>query len=163
MVTRRFVVFGMLAGTLLACSEDPRRQQTLDYLERLQPVLYENSLLAQQVLLQAATVYNGTAKPEALATAWEVDVVPMAMHVHTLAGSVEPPDHLAADHAALVQLWQRRADAYRDVAEGQRTANVELFSRAQRDVSAITLSEDQWVRAFNAKLAPMDLYLDLCP
>jgi hypothetical protein len=153
----------LITLTILGCGGDPRRQQTEDYLSRLTPILHENSLLADTVLQQAALVHNGQVDPKAIVTAWSTDIAPMAQHVHTLAADVAPPEHLAADHAALVQIWQRRAEAYREVVESHQRADLESFTRAQRDIGTITVNEDQWVRAFNARLDEMKLNIDLYP
>ena len=160
------VAVAVAAATLVAgvsCSPDTERAETLDYLERLRPVLHENSLLAGQVLAVAATVHNGNATDESLKTAWDVDILPLAEHVHVLGQEVRAPPHLAADHAALVRIWQQRADAYREVATAHREADVDAFQRGQKAAGAATLSEDQWARAFNARLKPMKLYVDLYP
>lgn len=156
-------VVAAAALLLLGCNEDPRRAQTLEYLLELRPVLYENRLLAEQVLIQGAAVHDGRGSPETLMSAWDSEIVPLAQHVHDMAEAVEAPPNVAPDHRALGELWKRRYKAYRDVSEAYHTADLTAFQNAQREAAAVTLEEDQWVRALNAKLQPMELYVDLVP
>lgn len=154
---------GLVWIAVSACTEDPRRVQTIDYLTALRPVLYENALLSEQVLIQAAAVHDGRSTPEVLLAAWDSDIVPLAQHVHVMAEQVQPPESLAPDHRVLLELWGRRSKAYSDVAESLHVANLDDFGTAQREIAAVTLQEDQWVRGLNAKLASMDLFVDLVP
>ena len=45
-------------------SFDPDLRATTEYLQRLEPLLVENGLLAERVLVSAADIYNEKAKPE---------------------------------------------------------------------------------------------------
>jgi len=152
-----------MALGLGACGPDPQHEKTVAYLTDLHPVLLENSLLAEQVLVQAAHVYNKDADAPTLIDGWSHQVLPLANHVVVMAEEVQPPEHLASDHAKLVSIWTQRSRAYREVVEGLHTADAARFDAAARETAAITVSEDQWVRAFNDKIGPMQLYVDLYP
>ena len=67
----RPVAVGVAALLLAGCNEDPRRAPTLDYLMDMRPVVYENGLLAEQVMHQGAAVYDGRSTPEAIMAAWD--------------------------------------------------------------------------------------------
>jgi len=154
----------LLTGSVSAgCGPDPDHEKTVAYLTELHPVLLENSLLAEQVLVQSASVYNQSAQPGDLERGWASDVLPMAQHVVVMAEEVQAPEHLAADHANLVAIWSKRATAYREVLEGLHTADADRFEAASRKTAEITVSEDAWVRAFNKRIQPMQLYVDLYP
>ena len=129
----------------------------------MRPVVYENGLLAEQVLHQGAAVYDERATPESLMAAWDGEIITLAQHVHDMAVAVEPPVNVAPDHRALMELWKRRYKAYRELSESVHLADLERFQGAQGEIGAITIAEDQWVRAFNAKLQPMELFVDLVP
>ncbi len=148
---------------VVGCGPDPEHQKTVDYLTALHPVLQENSLLAERVLVQAAHVYNKDADADAIADAWATEVLPLAQQIPVLAEEVHPPPHLTVDHQNLVSIWTKRAEAYREVVEGLGTADRARFQAASNSTAAITLSEDQWVRGFNAKIEPLRLYVDLYP
>jgi hypothetical protein len=153
----------VLLSAATACGPDPEHEKTVDYLTELHPVLLENSLLAERVLVQAAHVYNKDAQADEIASAWATEVLPIAESIPVLANEVQPPPHLSVDHNNLVDIWSKRADAYREVVEGLQTADRSRFDAASNATAAITLSEDQWVRAFNAKIEPLRLYVDLYP
>lgn len=155
--------FLMATLLLAACGPDPEHQKTVDYLTALHPVLQENSLLAERVLVQAAHVYNEDADATAIADQWDHEVVPLADHVATLAAGIQAPPHLSVDHQNLVEIWGQRADAYREAVEGLQTADRARFQEAASATAQITLTEDQWVRAFNARIEPLKLYVDLYP
>jgi hypothetical protein len=159
----RPALVGIVALLQAGCSEDPRRAQTLQYLMDMRPVVYENGLLAEQVMHQGASVYDGRSTPEGLLAAWDGEIIPLAQHVHDLASTVEPPGNVAPDHRALTELWKRRHRVYRNLSEAAHRADLDAFQNAQRESAAVTLEEDQWVRAFNAKLQPMELFVDLVP
>jgi len=164
-LTSHLACTALAASLATACGPSAEHVKTVDYLTELHPVLEENSLLAEQVLHQAAYVYNqeADADADAIAAAWSHDVLPMAQHVAVLAEEVQPPEHLATEHAELVGIWTKRAKAYREIIEGLHTADAARFEAASQEIARITVSEDQWVRALNARIGPMNLYVDLYP
>ena len=163
----RRAVAGMVVASFLVgagCSEAPERVQMRAYLTDLRPVLYENRLLAEQVLRQGAAVYNEDSSPDEVMDAWDGTVVPLAQHVHDLAAGIEPPDTVSPDHRALVSLLDRRQRAYRGLSDAFHLAQEDAFVDAQREVNKVTLEEDRWVRTFNQRLQIMRLRsLDLVP
>jgi hypothetical protein len=155
----------ILAPALFAAclQPDPATLVATQYYELLRPLLHENSLLAERVLIQAARVYNeGDAAP-ALSSDWVGDVVPIAEHLHHQASFVVAPDPYAATHAELVDLWGRRALAYRQVGEAVFTADVASFTVARKQADELKLQEERWFDRLNETMAPLGLLVDPYP
>ena len=149
---------------LASCQQmDPAGQATTEYLTRLQPLLQENSLLAERVLLQAAAIYNDATKPEQVATAWSGDIVPIAEHLHHQSSFVAAPDVWAAKHNELVAIWGDRALAYRNIGEAIKLADAEQWKSARELADGVKLREEKWFDTLNEAVAPMGLVVDPYP
>jgi hypothetical protein len=154
--------FVVLAGWLVACSS-PAKQAAADYVRRVQPLMVENSALAEQMLLQGAAVYNGAAGPDDVAVAWEKRIVPMSEHLASQASFVPPPPEYQATHANLVKIWTDRAVAYRAMSEATRTANAQLWNAARTKVDQVNAQETAFFRDLNSQLSPLSLQVDPYP
>lgn len=155
----------MTALFLLAfsCTTDSATRSASTYVEQLNPLLQENSLLAERVLFQAAAIYNNAARPDDVASKWETDITPIAEHLHFQAKLVQPPEEWTEQHGALVVIWGDRASAYRDISEGLRLADRERWDRGSKAAEEVKLSEEDWFTAVNEKLATINVALDAYP
>lgn len=151
-----------LAGWMVACTS-PAKQSAADYVGRVQPLMVENSALSEQVLLEAAAVYNEAAGPKDVAAAWETRIVPLSEHLATQASLVAPPPDYAGTHASLVKIWNDRAMAYRALSEATRTANAELWNAARTKVDQVNAQETAFFNDLNRQLGPMSLQVDPYP
>ena len=147
---------------VLACASGPG-DSTSDYLVRLQPLLQENGVLAEQVLFQAASIYNEAVKPEQVADSWTHDVVPLAEHLHNQASFVTAPTEFAQVHTDLVEIWGDRALAYRNLGEAIQTGNIEEWNKARELADSVKLREEKWFDRLNNTLAPSGLIVDPYP
>lgn len=143
---------------------DAESQAHHAYARQLQPLLVENSLLAEHVLGLAADVYN-TPKvaPEALAETWSSDLVPLAEHLHSQTSFVAPPPVWQEQHEALVDIWSDRAEAYRSLAESYTHADAVEWKAARLVSDEVKIREEEWFRAANLVLAPQGIILDQFP
>lgn len=146
---------------LVACSSGD--DATSKYLGQLNPLLHENGLLAERVLLQAAQVYNDAAKPEQVADAWVAEIVPLAEHLHDQASFVEPPPPYATTHQEIVQIWGDRAVAYRSLGEAIQSGNTDEWNKATGLASDVKLREEKWFDTLNTALAESGLSVDPYP
>ena len=142
---------------------DPAATATTEYLTRLQPLLQENSLLAERVLLQAAAIYNDAAKPEQVAAAWTSDIVPIAEHLHYQSAFVAAPDVWAANHNELIAIWGDRALAYRNIGEAIKLADPEAWKSARELAEGVKVREETWFDALNKAVGPMGMVVDPYP
>lgn len=142
---------------------DPATTATTEYLTRLQPLLQENSLLAERVLFQAAAIYNEAAKPDQVASAWSSDIVPVAEHLHHQAAFVAAPDVWSLNHNELVEIWGDRAAAYRNIGEAIKLADAASWKSARELAEGVKLREEKWFDALNAAVAPMGMVVDPYP
>lgn len=155
----------MTALLLLAfsCSSDSASRSAATYVDQLQPLLQENSLLAERVLFQAANIYNEAARPEDVAKKWEDDITPIAEHLYFQAKLVEPPDDWTTQHGELVDIWGERARAYRDISESLRLADRSLWEKGRNAAENVKLSEENWFERANEKLGVLNVTLDPYP
>jgi hypothetical protein len=138
--------------------------ETTQYLNALQPLMQENGLLAERVLLQAAKIYNNEAvKPDQVADAWIHEIVPIAEHLHNQASFVAPPSSFATTHADLVLIWGDRALAYRNLGEAIQTGNTDEWNKARELANQVKLREERWFDTLNGALAPSNLMVDPYP
>ncbi len=149
---------------LTTCLEpDPATLAATDYFEKLRPLLHENSILTERVLFQAAKVYNEADKVPPLAPDWTGEVVPLAEHLHHQASFVSAPDPYAEQHAKLVDLWGRRALAYRQIGEAVFTSDLATFIDARKKADELKLEEERWFDHLNEAMAPLGLLVDPYP
>ena len=146
-----------------ACQIDPEARSATTYVAKLQPLMQENSLLAERVLYQAAAIYNGATRPDEVADAWSSDIVPLAEHLHHQAGFVEPPENWSQQHAALVAVWGERAHAYRSISEGLERADKDLGEQGRNLAEQVKLKEESWFEEVNGQIGPMGFTIDAYP
>ena len=150
----------LLAGCL---QPDPAVLVATDYYQRLQPLLLENSLLAERVLFEAARQYNAGDKPAPVAVTWTTDIVPLAEHLHHQASFVSAPEPFVERHSELVDLWGRRALLYRQLGEAVYTSDLPAWTDANKKNDELKLEEERWFDRLNESLAPIGLVVDPYP
>ncbi|MEN0062432.1 MAG: hypothetical protein AAGA48_09780 [Myxococcota bacterium] len=155
----------MTALLLLAfsCTTNSSGRSATTYVGQLQPLLHENSLLAERVLFQAADIYNNAARPDDVANKWETDITPIAEHLHFQAKLVDAPEEWSDQHSGLVEIWGDRARAYRDISEGLRLADRERWDRGRSSAEKVKLEEEAWFGEINEKLGSMNVNLEPYP
>lgn len=154
----------LLSLALTGCTEpSPMARTAPDYATDLEPLLYENGLLAQQVLFEAAAVYNGAASPEEVYTTWTDTVVPLARHLADQAIVASPPEPWAARHETLVSAWSDRADAYQGLHLAIEQGDPDAWKAARKKADDAKLREEEWFRSVNQELAPLGIALDQYP
>lgn len=156
--------FPLLSLALAGCASlTSTASTTTVYLTDLQPLLQENSLLAERVLVQAAAIYDEDAKPEQVADAWSTEIVPLAEHLSNQAALVDAPVPYSARHAELVEIWADRAGAYRGLVEAMAAADAERWNAARTRADDVKLAEEKWFDALNEELADQGLAVDQYP
>lgn len=149
---------------LSGCNQlDPATTATTDYLNLLQPLLQENSLLAERVLFQAAGIYNEATKPSQVATAWTSEIVPLAEQLHHQASFVVAPEAWSQRHSGLVDIWGERATAYRNLGEAIRLGDAALWNDSRKKADAVKLAEEDWFNDLNRAVGPLGLVVDPYP
>jgi len=147
----------------LSCSTDSAGRSASTYVGQLQPLLQENSLLAERVLFQAAALYNQAARPEDVADKWETDITPIAEQLYFHAKTVEAPAEWSDEHVALVGIWGDRAEAYRDITESLRLADRERWDSGLTAAKQAKLDEEAWFVSINEQLRAINVSLDPYP
>lgn len=147
---------------LVGCTS-PEKQEAAAYANMLQPILLENSLVAERILYLSADVYNNSAKPDKLAGAWQQDVVPLAEHLHFQASFIEPPAAWRPPNDQLVRIWADRALAFRGLSEALIVSDPKAWRTSRDLASKAMIDEDTWFKDTNAKLAPFGFGLDQFP
>lgn len=150
---------------LAACGPfDAETRAHRSYVRVLQPLLVENSLLAQHMLTQSAAVHNDPRlDPATLARAWSSDIVPLAEHLHGQATFAQAPEPWTVRHADLVEIWSDRAQAYRAIDESIATADIDQWKAARELADTVKLREEEWFRSTNQTLSPVGLFVDQYP
>jgi len=150
-----------LLASLTGCA--PGDDDTTRYLTMLQPLLQENGLLSERVLLQASKIYNEAVKSDQVADAWIHEIVPVSEHLHNQASFVQPPSAYAQTHADLVLIWGDRALAYRNLGEAIQTGNSDEWNKARDLANQVKLREEKWFDTLNQGLATSNLSVDPYP
>lgn len=146
---------------LLGCASSD--DATTQYLAQLHPLLHENGLLAERVLLQAAKVYNDQVKPDSVAEAWTEEIVPLAEHLQNQASFVAAPAPYTQVHLDLTAIWGDRALAYRNLAEAIQSGSTDEWNKATALASDVKLREEKWFDTLNTSLAALNLSVDPYP
>lgn len=133
------------------------------YASSLEPLVYENGLLAQGLLGAAADVHDGDIAPAPLVSWWSDDFTPLSQHLAHQAAAVTAPTDWTERHQELVTVWEMRASAYiqLDTAISQGDADQWTAGRAAADAAKIR--EEEWFRSADEALAPYGLALDQYP
>jgi hypothetical protein len=145
------------------CGPDDATRSARAYVEQLEPLLYENGLLAERLLLAAADAHDDRVAPTALHTTWTTDLRPLAEHLAWQAAATSPPPEWAGRHERLVAAWSDRATAYRLIDEAARAGDREEWRRAREQADRATIAEERWFSEMDVELAPYGLALDQYP
>ena len=150
-----------LAALALLCGGcgplSPDVQEANRYLKLLQPLVIENSHLAEQVLTLAADAYNEKGDAEALAEAWATNVVPLAEHLHHQTVALPAEGVWNTRQQGLIKIWGDRAQAYRGVSEALVLADRAAWTSSATSASEVQLAEEGWFKETNKALAALSL------
>jgi hypothetical protein len=158
------ILLALIATLGSACDRfDPQVAEDRAYVRLLIPIMQDNALLSERVLIEAAALYNKTSEPETLVKSWTVEIVPLAEHLHSQASFAKPPDTWTDQHSELVAIWGDRAQAYRALSDAITTADDSQW-QASRDIAdGIKLAEEKWFASTNERLAQNRLVVDQFP
>ncbi|MCA9494316.1 MAG: hypothetical protein KC621_30530 [Myxococcales bacterium] len=145
---------------LASCTAmNPQTAAATAYLDAIRPLMIENSMLADRVLVQAAAIYNEAETPKEVAAAWETEIVPVAEHLADQAGLVVAPGPYQPRHAELVSIWTDRATAYRSVAEAIRVGDPDAWMPARKEAENAKIREENWFNQLNENVVPLGIPL----
>lgn len=148
---------------LAACQPNPQALAARQYLVDLDPLLLENGLVAERLLVQAGAVHDAKAQPKDTYQAWSTDIVPLAEHLRDEAAALNAPPEWLDAHKDLVAIWSTRADGYRDIDEAVEIGDPKLFKQGRDQADTAKLREESWFRDTNARLETYGLYVDQFP
>lgn len=141
----------------------PAARTAPSYISELAPLLQENGLLAEQVLIVAAGVHNKTLTDDEVVAAWRNDLTPLAEHIRNHADLTEVPIEWSARHVGLVDVWSDRAEAYRALTEALADGDRDSWRVARGVADEVKLREQRWFTDVNEELKPMGITLDQYP
>lgn len=152
------------AAAMSGCSsQSPQTRSAIEYLNAVQPVMLENSLLAERVLGMAAQIYDRDLPPDGFGPPWAQDVVPIATHLPLQAELLTVPEEWREPHDNLVAIWTDRASAYQGMSEALALADRPRWKSARDLVVQVVEREETWFINVNARLGTMELQLDQYP
>lgn len=155
------LVLLLTTSSLFGCG--PLDSSANTYLDQLDPLIVENAILAERVLVLAAGLYNEEAEPARVAEAWEGEIVPLAEHLHAQASVVIAPTEWAPQHNQLVGIWSSRAEAYRDIAIAVETGDEARWKGATGKARQVKLDEEEWFRSVKNELSLRGLTVSQFP
>jgi hypothetical protein len=158
-------VWAWLAGAMLmGCpGTTPEQSEAELYVAQLDPILQENGLVGDIVLMLAADLHDSKLESGAARARWEGDVVPLADHLRDQAAAVQAPAGWAQHHRELVEIWTTRADAYHDASDAIRLGDPERWRAARQRADAAKLREEAWFQDVNRVLAAYGRGVDQFP
>ncbi len=155
----------LLAFTgLTGCAAlDPDTAAATSYVNAAQPLMLENSLLAERLLTLSAQVYNDDVPKEGFVEPWNDEIVPLAQHVHIQADETEVPSEWRDLHDQLVVIWSDRASAYQSMGEAILLADRSRWNKARELEGQVVKREEAWFQTANTQLAPFQLEIEQYP
>ena len=149
----------ILLFLLVGCADSA----TTTYAEQLDPLLYENTVLNDQLLNIAGGIYNDKVDSQKTAELFRSDVIPIAQHLAHQAAAVQAPEQWAASHAELVDIWSQRAKSYREISEALWLVDAERFSNAQVGLDKAAREEEAWFADMRQELGKKGVALSQFP
>ncbi len=163
-LTRSALACATLTTLLASCAQfNPALREDRAYVRALMPLLQDNALLSERVLVEAAAIYNEKSEPEKLGDTWAAEIVPLAEHLHNQSAFVQAPETWTEHHGELVDIWGDRARAYRTLADAIATADDEQWRTARDLADGVKLAEEKWFQSANERLTPNGLAVDQFP
>lgn len=142
---------------------DPELGAAIEYIEKVQPLMAENSLLAERTLVLASELHDKKADDAKVLEVWTNEIVPLSQHLHMQAGQLDPPELWKDSHGELVTIWTDRTAAYRDFGEAIVLADSERWDRARTQYQTMIDREQAWFQGTAARLQPYELTLEQYP
>jgi len=154
----------LLLGGLSGCTTlDPQTTAATQYVNSVQPLMVENSLLSERLLLLASQIYNEKVPEDGFSPVWNDEIVPLAEHLHIQADSTEVPSEWQDLHENLVVIWSDRASAYRSMGEAIILADRTRWDEARRLEGQVVKREETWFQSVGSQLGQYDLTLEQYP
>lgn len=153
-----------LLVALVACTDNsPEAQATRTWVHDLQPILLENTRLAEHVLWTAADLHDTRAEPETARQVWAEAVVPTARQLTFQLEVIHAPDPWATRQTSLEQIWGERATAYEEVQTALESGDRKQWQVGRERSMNAKLREEKWFDTINQELAPYHVTLDQYP
>ena len=148
----------------VACTQPPPgADDARAYVTTVEPLVYENGLLARTLLGVAADVHDGEATPQALTRWWTDETVPLTQHLAHQAAAASAPAGWTEQHRDLVTVWEERADAYQALDQALKSGDEAAWSAGRAAADRAKIREEEWFRSADEALAPFGLALDQYP
>ncbi|MFT6816336.1 MAG: hypothetical protein ACJATT_000132 [Myxococcota bacterium] len=144
-------------------SAPPGAEDARTYVSSLEPLVYENGLLAQGMLGAAADVHDSDIDSAPLVSWWKHDFAPLSQHLAHQAAAVTAPPEWSARHQQLVTVWEMRAASYAQLDLAVTDGNAELWTTGRAAADTAKIGEEAWFRNADESLAPFGLALDQYP
>lgn len=141
----------------------PGAEEARSYVASLEPLVYENGLLAQALLGAAADVHDGDIASAPLVAWWKDDFAPLSQHLAHQAAAVTAPPEWSERHQQLVTVWEMRASAYGQLELAVTEGDSELWTTSRAAADTAKIREEEWFRNADEALAPYGLALDQYP
>ena len=147
-----------------ACTQTPPGSDgARAYVTTVEPLVYENGLLARSLLEVAAEVHDGDASSTVLTRWWSAEAVPLSLHLAHQASAVSPPADWAERHRELVSIWEDRAGAYQSLDQALADGDTAAWTAGRAAADSAKIREEEWFRSADEALAPFGLALDQYP
>ncbi|TNE92037.1 MAG: hypothetical protein EP330_03530 [Deltaproteobacteria bacterium] len=149
---------------LVGCGEPgPDTLAAQSYAEQLEPLLYENGLLADQLYETAAAISNEQLDAETVEVRWQSRIAPVAEHLVDQAELVQPPAAWETRHDELVSIWRARAEGYRAISQALERGDREAWREGRKKADDSKIREERWFIDANRDLATHGVTLDQLP
>lgn len=157
---------GALLSLMLcaACSAPaPEAEQAHEYAKQLSPLLYENSLLAQQLYDAASDIGRGEEDAVSLEATWTQRITPLAEHLADQAEVVKAPSDWVDRHDELVAIWTVRARSYRALSTALTLGDESGWRESRKQSDDSKVREERWFIETNRAMEPLGVVLDQLP
>jgi hypothetical protein len=158
------MVRSLLISALIACGPSAGETAAINYAAEMQSLFEENKAINRAFLDVAAKLKRGRMDVHAVAKRFDSQVVPRAVALSERVVTVSPKtDTLSQVHAEITRAWSIRAAAYTALNQAWTDGDLQAYTRALHDNTAVTKAEVRYIAAVNAVLAPHQLQIDPYP
>ena len=149
---------------LIGCGLGASETAAVTYTAEMQALFEENKAINREFLDVAASIKKGTMDVHGVASRFGTRVVPRAAALAEKVDALQPGTAaLEHVHAGIERAWSIRADAYAALNQAWTAGDLQAYTRALHDNTAVHKAEARYIEAVNTVLATHQLQLDPYP
>ena len=162
-MAQRLALYAALLLGAPACS-DPVAAEIAAYHQAMDPLMTQNTQLANQFLVLAKAVHKDKQDMDQIVARVERDVIPAADGLKDSITAVEPGlEELRDIHQQAITAWGLQSSAYHEMATAYKGNDPKAFAAAQQKLGQAKVTIESYVKEVNRLLEPYGYHMDEFP